>query len=170
MTPATPFPHHHPAALGRKQRGIAAIAAIAIVVVLGALAGGIFWISSQQQLTIANDMREARLTQLAYAGLEWAAYRAKKDNITYNTDQNNGRGRKFTNLVPSSDGYEGTSVIAGFTVWQFEEKETSFRLIRLTALACSTTTCPNNNPSPNYREKYVERLLICEHGTNCRAK
>lgn len=54
------------------QRGFAAISAIFLLVVLAALGGFMWTLSSSQQLSAAQDVQGSRAYWAARAGLEWA--------------------------------------------------------------------------------------------------
>ncbi len=57
--------------IGPRQQGLAAIAAIFLVVVLAALGGFMVTFSNTQQFTSAQDLMGSRAYWAARAGLEW---------------------------------------------------------------------------------------------------
>lgn len=59
-----------------RQQGFGAIAAIVILVVLAALAGGIVFVGTAQHTTFAQDMQSARAWQAARTGTEWGLFQA----------------------------------------------------------------------------------------------
>lgn len=63
-----------------RQRGFSIIAAIFILVVLGALAGFIVSLTTTQNVTIAQDFQGARAHQAARTGLEWGISRWLNSN------------------------------------------------------------------------------------------
>ena len=58
----------------RNQRGFLLMAAVFLVVVVGAFIGYLATQSNVQELTSIDDLQSARALQAARAGLEWGAY------------------------------------------------------------------------------------------------
>ena len=63
------------------QQGFSLIAAIFVVVILGAIGGFIVAVSSAQKATTATTLKAARAYESARSGIEWGIYRAVIDGV-----------------------------------------------------------------------------------------
>lgn len=146
-----------------KQQGLGTIFVIIILVILAGLAAGIVWISRQQQLVIADDVRESKINQLALAALEWGKSKAMEAKPF--TDETG----SIKICDPSGDNSLSATVKIKTTTYVTVENVKRY-ITKINAVACSATCgseCNNENPSSNYREKYVETILdYCEIDTS----
>ena len=62
-----------------RQRGAALMAAIFLLVVIGALVAFLLKMSALQHLSIALDVQGSRAYQASRAGIDWGVYRALRD-------------------------------------------------------------------------------------------
>jgi MSHA biogenesis protein MshP len=146
----------------KRQTGFLLMAAVFLVVVVGAFVGYLATQSNVQQMTSTSDLNSARAIQAARAGIEWAAYQALRNASCAGTTLTfSGTSlAAFTSTVScSSSTYtEGSSTI---TVYQ------------VTSTACNVTNggapfCPNSSAAPP--SIYVERQLTLTMATctpNC---
>jgi len=70
---------NHSSAL--QQQGFSLIAAIFVVVILGAIGGFIVAVSTAQKATTATTLKATRAYQAARSGIEWGIYRAVIDGV-----------------------------------------------------------------------------------------
>jgi MSHA biogenesis protein MshP len=73
------------AATKQAQRGLATVAAIFILVVLGGLGAFVVSLTTSQNINLAHDLESARAYQAARAGLEWGTSRWLNDTSTNKT-------------------------------------------------------------------------------------
>jgi len=137
----------------RYQTGLGAIAAIMVLVILGALSAAIVSFSTGQQMSSAQDVLSAQAWQVASAGTEGGLFRALQ-NATCNNQ----------NWV-SAD-YPSFTVTVNCASSDYNDGETSpgtarvLRVFTVTATACNGTigACPDNAASAG--AGYVERQRI----------
>ncbi|MEY2840369.1 MAG: hypothetical protein RJB60_2668 [Pseudomonadota bacterium] len=144
----------HAHASARASRGLGAIAALVVLVLLASLAAAIVRLGWTQQTTIAQDIDSARAAQSAQAGIQWGLYQVFKGSApgtcpaaTQTLDLRSQTGYVVTVTCASSDYVEGES---SATV------DKTVRLFTLEATACTTTTaCPDATrvASPYYVER-----------------
>ena len=121
-----------------RQRGFGAIAAIVVLVILALLAAAIVALSTNQQLTAAQDIMSAKAWQAARAGNEWGLYKALKDGSCIaapgtTLDLSADTGFHVTVTCVSNDRNEGETSPGTPRV---------VRIFRVTAVACPAATCP----------------------------
>lgn len=150
--------------INNKQQGLGTIFVIIILVVLAGLAAGIVWISRQQQLVIADDVREAKINQLALAALEWGK--------SYARENKNSSEKEAKICDPSGDNSMSATVKIITKTYKTSENVTRY-LSKISAVACSEKCgdlCTNSGAASNYREKYIETMIdFCEmEGDKCK--
>jgi MSHA biogenesis protein MshP len=138
----------------RCQRGFGAIAAIVILVILGALSAAIVSFSTGQQMASAQDVLASRAWQVAAAGTEGGLYRALKGNACdpqQNWTSADDPAFKVTVKCAASEYNDGETVPGTRKV---------LRVFRVEATACngSTASCPDNAASAG--AAYVERQRV----------
>lgn len=140
----------------KKQRGLGAIAAIVVLVIMAALAAAITGIGSTQQITSAQDVMSARAWQAARAGNEWGLYQALKNASC--------TGSPGTTVDLRSD--TGFYVSVYCDSWLYNEGETvpgtaqSIRVYRVRAVACPASSCPATDATVAGGVGYVERSRV----------
>lgn len=126
------------------QRGVAAISAVFLLVVLAALGAFMVTFSNTQQLTSAQDVRGSQAYWAARTGLEWAMPQVIASN-------------SCPTATP-------TFVVNNFEVQtscgtsSFNEGVTA-TLIRITALACQPGPCGSGVGSLSYVERSVSASI-----------
>jgi MSHA biogenesis protein MshP len=149
----------------RDQRGLGAIAAIMILVILAALAAAIVTFSSGQQLASAQDIQAVRAWMSASAGTEWGLSRAIKSNAC------------GTSTWAHPD-YADFKVTVECVLNTYNDGESApgvqkqVRVFRITATACNgaAATCPDNAmaASPAYIERQRVAVAYCDwNGAAC---
>jgi len=135
------------------SRGLGAIAALVVLVLLASLAAAIVRLGWTQQTTIAQDVDSARASQTAQAGMQWGLYQVFKGSWsacatpTQTLDLRAQTGYMVTVTCAYTDYNEGESS---------EGVNKTVRLFTLEATACSTVTaCPDATrvASPYYVER-----------------
>ncbi len=135
-----------------RHRGFGVIAAIVVLVILSALAAALVRFGAVAQTTAAQAVLAARAWQAAKAGTEWGLYQAFKGS--------------WTSCSSASQTLDLTSDL-GFRVTvscdsrSYNEGETSpgtarsVRIFTIDAVACNSTTCPDNSAAtaPGYVER-----------------
>lgn len=145
--------------MNRRQRGLGAIAAIMILVILATLAAGIVAISTSQQMASAQDVLAARAWQVASAGTEGGLFRALQ-NAACDTQT----------WASVDDPAFRVTVACAFN--DYNDGETSpgsarrLRVFRVVATACNggAATCPDNAASggAGYVERQRVAVAYCE--------
>lgn len=132
-----------------RPRGFAAITAIFIVVVLGAMGVAMLVFSSAQQRTAAFDIAGTYALQSARAGIEFGAYQALRNSSC----------APSTSLTPAGtlSGYPVTVACASSS---HTEGATTVTVYEITATACNRAACP---AAPD--ATYVQRQLRATLGT-----
>ncbi|MDR0701278.1 MAG: hypothetical protein LBF61_02535 [Azoarcus sp.] len=135
------------------QRGLGAVMAIVVLVVLAALAGALVRFGTTQQIGIAQDVLMARADAALRAGAEWGQYRALQ-NKTCETG-------KTLDLRTET----GFRVAVDCAMKSFNEGKDSLgasmavSIFTITATACnSPTSCPDNAMATS--PAYVERQRV----------
>lgn len=135
------------------NRGLGAIAALVVLVLLASLAASIVRLGWTQQTTFAQDVDSSRAYQSAQAGMQWGLFQVFKGTWsacatpTQTLDLRAQTGYMVTVTCAFDDFNEGESS---------EGVNKSVRLYTLEATACTTSTaCPDASrvPSPNYVER-----------------
>lgn len=137
----------------RRQRGLGAIAAIMVLVILAALSAAIVSFSTGQHMASAQDVLASRAWQVASAGTEGGLFRALRNAIC------------DTQTWVSAD-YPAFRVTVACTFSDYNDGETApgtarqLRVFRVVATACNVPagTCPDNAASAG--AGYVERQRI----------
>ncbi len=145
--------------MSRRQRGLGAIAAIMVLVILAALAAGIVAVSTAQQMASAQDVLAARAWQVASAGTEGGLFRALQ-NAACDTQT----------WASIDDPAFRVTVACAFN--DYNDGETSpgsarrLRVFRVVATACNggAATCPDNAASggAGYVERQRVALAYCQ--------
>jgi MSHA biogenesis protein MshP len=133
-------------------RGLGAIAAVIILVLLSALAAAIVRLGTAQQQGQALEVQSARAAQAVHAGLQWAQYQALKGGwmacagATTTLDLRADTGLYVTLTCQSSTYGEGESAPGA---------PRTVRVYTLDAVACNSSTCPDNarGVTPGYVER-----------------
>lgn len=136
----------------RRQAGLGAIAAIMILVILGALSAAIVSLSTGQQMSSAQDVLSAQAWQVAMAGSRGGIDEAMTTGTCGGTW--------------ASPDYPAFSVTVACASTDYDDGETAagtprvLRVFSITATACNGTsgTCPDNAASAG--ATYVERQRI----------
>jgi MSHA biogenesis protein MshP len=134
-----------------RQRGLGAILAVVIVVMLSVLASALVRLSWSSQSTAAANALSARARQAAKAGAEWGLYQALRSNAcaassTIDLHATNGM---WVNIACSSTDYTEGVGDDGSTL-------RTVRLYTIVAVACNSgTACPD--ASRVTQPGYVER-------------
>jgi MSHA biogenesis protein MshP len=114
-----------------RSGGFSMIAAIFLLVVLGALGVYMVSISQVQHLTTAHSLQGSRAYQAARAGIEWGIYRAT----------NNGNCSAFPNTINfSSGGLADYQVTISCSLTSHQEISHPFNVFELSAAANSGST------------------------------
>jgi len=137
------------------QRGLGAIAAILVLVLLSGLAAAVIRLSNTQQIGSAQEINAARAAQAARAGIEWGLYQAFRGSwascsgSSQTLDLSGDLGMRVTVSCSSSQYNEGESAPG---VVQ------TVRVYTLDAVACnSTIACPDASRATG--PTYVERRM-----------
>lgn len=131
------------------QRGLGAIAAILILVVLATIAAAVVRLSTSQQGGFAQQVTAARAAQAAQAGAEWGLFQALR----------NGSCAASSTLDLSAD--LGMRVTVGCSSATYQEGEQAgggsqpVIVYTVDAIACNSSTCPDNAKATG--AFYVER-------------
>jgi MSHA biogenesis protein MshP len=136
----------------QRQRGLGVIAAIVVLVILASLAAAIVRFGAVAQSTSAQAVLAARASQAARAGTEWGLYQAFKGSWTTCS------GASQTLDLGTDLGFR---VTVSCDSRSFNEGETApgtartVRLYTIDAVACNSTTCPDNTraTTPGYVER-----------------
>jgi MSHA biogenesis protein MshP len=143
--------------LACRQRGMGAIAAIIVVVMLSSLAAAVTRLTYTQQISFAQDVLGAQAFQAANAGTEWGMYQALKGSWIDSACT----GSSTLNLT-STMGFKVTVTCTSQTTAFNEGQDSSsnnvpVRLYIIDAVACngSTAACPDDNSAA--KPSYVER-------------
>lgn len=134
------------------QSGLGSIAVLVVLVALAALAAAIVRIGGTAQVTLAQDVLGARAWQAARAGTEWGLYQALKggwstcSNQSQTLDLRADTGMRVTVRCSSQVYNEGESSPG---------VPATLRLITLDAVACNSSTCPDDAMAvtPGYVER-----------------
>jgi len=138
------------------QRGLSAIAVLAILVFAAGLAAALFRLSVSMSLGVSTSSQLARSINASKSGIQWGAYQALKGTWTtcasasQNLDLRTNTGFFVTVTCNSRTYNEGQSAPGVPNVT---------RIYQINAVACNGTsgTCPD--ASSVFKEGYVEREL-----------
>lgn len=140
----------------KAQRGLGAIAAILVLVLLAGLAAAVIRLSSAQQMGGAQEISAARAAQAARAGIEWGLYQAFKGG--WSTCAGASQTLDLTADL-------GVRVTVSCSHAAFNEGESApgvaqaVRVYRIDAVACNGTgACPDAGraASPTYVERRMQ--------------
>ena len=132
-----------------RSRGFAAITAIFIVVVRGALGVAMLVFSSAQQRTAAFDIAATYALQSARAGIEFGAYQALRNASCVPS----------TSFIPAGT-LSAYPVTVGCVATTHTEGATTVTVYEITATACNRASCPAVPDAT-----YVQRQLRATLGT-----
>lgn len=153
-----------------RQNGFGAIAAIMILVVLGALAAGIVKFGAVQGMGSAQDIASSAAWQAARAGTEWGLYQAMRPGRQWSTlagcNANAvaavtfqvGNGMLASVKCEASDYNEGEILVSGTP-----QPQVTRRFV-ITAVACSAAgACPDAAAAvtPSYVERMRQVTAAC---------
>lgn len=111
-----------------RSAGFSIIAALFLLVVLGALGVYMISISHVQHLTTSHAVQGSRAYQAAKAGIEWGIYRATNDG---------GCGAFPNTINYGSAGLNGFQVTVTCSVTNHQEQSSTFNVFELSAAADS---------------------------------
>jgi MSHA biogenesis protein MshP len=152
MPMPTPRSHGHGHST---QRGMGAIVAVMVVVMLSGLAAGLVRLTWTGELTSASDLMSAKARQAARAGIEWGLYQTLRGSwsgctsSTQTLDLRSVNGMWVTvtcnsNATPYVEGADNSSAPRNVRIYNIE------------AIACNgTASCPDNASAA--KMGYVER-------------
>ncbi|MEY4766764.1 MAG: hypothetical protein RI907_3437 [Pseudomonadota bacterium] len=137
----------------RRQRGLGALVAVLLVVLLTALGAALMRMSWSSQATTAASTLSARARQAARAGAEWGLYQALRNNsctASTNIDLHNTNGMWVVLSCTATDYTEGVD----------EDGVTprTVRIYNVEAVACNSSAgCPDAGrvTQPGYVEREV---------------
>ena len=134
-----------------RERGIGLATAVFLLLVTSALIGFLMNLSSLQHSAATLDLQGSRASQAARAGIEWAVYRAARDNSC-------ARSASFTLSADLSD----FTVTVKCTDTPYTETESREKHVySVVATACnrpSAGACPGD-PAPFYVERQLQALV-----------
>lgn len=134
----------------KRQRGLGAVAALFVLVVLSVLGAAIARLGWTQQISSVQDMEGARAQRAASSGAEWGLYQALRGTWTNCsgatqtlTDMRADLGMTVTVTCNQAAYVEGqTTVTPATDPPTFQDR--TVRVYRIDAVACnSTTACPD---------------------------
>ena len=139
----------------RGMRGLGALAALVIVVLLSGLAAAVVRLGWSSQTGMAQDLTSARALRAANSGLEWALFQTLTASGSWQTCANASQ----TLDLRADTGFIVTVTCSSTLYNEGETPEAgtdTVRLFTISAVACSSTTsCPDNSLVGNVA--YVER-------------
>ena len=131
-----------------RQRGMAIMSALFILVVLAVLAAFVVQVSTMQHLGSLQDLQSIRTYQAARAGVEWGLYRVQDHPADAANSQ---KCDAPTNITLPGDAFAGITVNVSCTG--------SSTLYEIHSIACYQ---PGGGPCPNtgaFDNNYVERRI-----------
>ncbi|MFT3858380.1 MAG: MSHA biogenesis protein MshP [Aquabacterium sp.] len=138
----------------RLQRGLGVVAALLVLVLLSTLAAAVIRLNWTQQMASSQDIMGAKGLQAAQAGTEWGMFQALRGgwvgctNSTQTLDLRSVNGFSVTVTCTS----QATPYVEGA---DSAGAARSVRVYRITAVACTAASCPDNTQSTT--ATYVER-------------
>jgi MSHA biogenesis protein MshP len=131
-----------------RQSGFLLMAAVFLVVVVGAFIGYLATQSNVQQSTITSDIQSARALQAARAGMEWGAYQLMQGGAT-------------CAAFPSTITFPGTTLspfTTSVTCSSVSSTEGASTIVtyQIVSTACNVPACPNTTTTAS---TYVERQV-----------
>jgi MSHA biogenesis protein MshP len=149
----------------RYANGFALMAAMFIIVTLGAIGVYLLTISTGQLAAGAQDEQAARAYQAARAGIDWAAYQVLRNSggafaTTTCTTAPTPPGSQTLNTLGTLGSPGGTTFQATITCARTPDAEggTSIQVYVVTSTGCNRASCPVTVPDATYAT-YVERQL-----------
>ena len=143
-----------------QQRGLGAIAIIVIIVVLGALAASIARLGTASHRALSNDVTAARALQAAHAGKEWGLYQALHAGASWNSCSGNSQTLDLTADFGMHVNVSCNSILYNEGLQDDGVTPKTVRIFTIDALACSSTSCPDNSRSVLIG--YVERRVVAQ--------
>lgn len=143
-----------------RQQGFGAIAAIVVLVILAVLATAIVSLSTNQQITAAQDVQAARAWQTARAGNEWGLFQALQGGDWSGAACDAAPPKKLDLRAVT-----GFSVTVSCRSWSYSEGEDepgtphTVRVYRITAVACPAAECPVTDATVA-GAGYIERTRV----------
>lgn len=145
--------------MSRNERGFGVIAAIMILVILGALSAAIVSFSTGQQLSSAQDVLASRAWQVASAGTEGGLYRALQANTCDTQTWTSADDPEFkVTVICSAQTYNDGERLDGAVPPGLTFRQ--LRVFRVEATACNggAAACPDDAASAG--ATYVERQRV----------
>lgn len=139
-----------------RQKGVALITAIFVLVVVAALVAFMVRINQLQSITTSYSIMAARAHYAANSGLEWGIQRILSGN---ETELN--CGGTAPSLTSTGQALDIFAVTVICTELNFEEGGTSYTVYELNSTAGYPTTLPVNRPD------YISRTLTASICANC---
>lgn len=136
----------------RRQRGLSLVAAIVVVLVLGAVGAYTMRSASTQQAAAAGDVLGVRAFQAARSGLEWAAYQVLQGDPSTGFCNGGATTQTITGLAGDLAGF---SVAVSCRASDHSEAGTALRMYAVTATACNRAACPSTGAEANYAERQL---------------
>ena len=129
----------------QRQHGFAAISAIFLIVVVGALGAVMLTVSNTQQLTSAKDVQGTRAYWAAQGGLEWAiaSVVATASSVACPT-----------NAWPER--LDGFALVVSCTALTYAEADGNVNILQLTSIASTPGSTPG---SLGYVERSVSAAI-----------
>lgn len=142
-----------------RERGLGAVAAMIVLVLLATLSAAIVRLNWSQQVGAGQDANSARADQAAYAGIQWGLYQALKGSWT------SACGAAQTLDLRTDTGFRVTVTCAATSYNEGETEMGTTRTIRLytiSSVACngSAASCPDNASVAS--PAYVERSKVVQ--------
>lgn len=142
----------------RPARGLGAVAAVMVLVLLATLAAAIVRLGWTEQVTFAQDVDSARAHQTASAGIQWGLYQVLRGSwsacatATQTLDLRSQMGHLVTVTCTYDDFSEGETA---------EGAPRSVRVYSVTATACNgASVCPDSSRVGS--AGYVERKRVVQ--------
>ncbi len=136
----------------RTQRGLGALAAVVVLVMLSLMAATIVRLGTGQQTVLAQDLLAERAAQAARAGIEWGLHQAFKGSWTTCA------GSSQTLDLTADTGMRVTVSCSATAYNEGEQDVGTARTVRvytIDAVACPASTCPDAAMAA--QPGYVER-------------
>lgn len=142
----------------RSQRGFLVMAAVFLLVIVGAYVAYLANQSTVQQQTTILDVESARALQAARAGLDWGAYQVLINSSCV--------------LGPTSVPFTA-STLTSFTAsvscsasGSLTEGANTIVVYTITSTGCNAASCPSASPTSTYAERQLS-LKVSKCTPNC---
>jgi MSHA biogenesis protein MshP len=139
----------------RRQRGVVLIAAIFLVVVMGALSAYLLTISGTMQYSSLTTVLDARASSAARAGVEWAVYEALQGGGGA-CSNSPGTTTSFTLTQPGLNGY---SVSVTCTSSSHTEGTATFDVYVIDSIASRGSRINGGFGDPTYVQRELKAVV-----------